>query len=1152
MKTPVFRPFQQTGRLVAHLLTIAFTASCAMAQPPGESPWWVQHDLGPMLESRPAGEKNPQSEKGERPLVVLPEIENPALELLNGEGFPLGWSAIGAPEILKHPDGRVTLRANNLNGLRQQLDRPVPWQHLGFAFRAKGELGGEVATVASFFPGREEDILFRNSSGVVEQEFKTLYGTIPILPGGDTMEIQLLGILPRYWVEIDEVALFGENFLGGDFEDEFTTGGLVPWVLEGGARLTTDTVRGGERALYLPPGASATATVAAMEGWEQYVEEFHVLFDPRKSLPIGIDRVFLDSGGAEISIDQEIFAITYEPIWKRVFRTPPKAPPAGARAARITFKNLSDVRVHIDDMVRGFMTVTPDPFVLDHPEPDAAVRFIASWPGFLKDDFRIRLSDSMGTTVASFTSPVLSQRASVAEWIPPADLEPGSYQVNIATLDSATTSISSYITDTELIARPPYGDPVTLDPPGGFPIGAWTYLVRTENTEDAIRPILEASQADGYTYALVFANTEQWPLVASICEDIGHPFVAGDFALLRRIRAQQTLAPFSFAEWEALIAETIAPALASPACIGHYVVDEPFTRESWRRAHAAIQMATVIPNGKGTLMAMAGGTVDDGIYDVIEPPIHFSPVYRHQIGQMDDAEQLRAVSNLVEAEVARATARGVPYWFLPQAFGDPELFRLPTPEASRAYVGVALAHGAKGLVPFLWQAIGGLEGTRTLNLDPTPIHAAWNQEIARVTALSDLLLGVAGHARVPTASGNFLATTATDAAGSTVLFLVNYETRAAQEIVLVPQDNALRLIDAETGVELPSTSGNTVVVLDPGHWRAFLLRGGGSHEFQEISSRIIVPADDSLALPVLLDRTFPGLTIWDADFTADGVLWAAAAETAIVSGSREGQSASQIPSAGQARRIAHIDNGAAYVADWLRGVYRFEHAEQELLPSFLNQTGLAYDIAAGGDFIAISMAEWGVRRLAEVEGETFLASDGVIFPDNLAFSLHGPLDGGEILFSDYDAGLTLWPGPEGGDVAEQADGLRWWRGAVSVDESLLAVARNALGFSLHRLDEDGQVTQSRRHSGLTHWAENMAWIGPRQLAVADTEGHVLFFDVGEDLAVEPAGRWNRGTFDAALLALASDGATRLLLGYDDGRVILLNVQDLAPAGWMLY
>jgi hypothetical protein len=65
-----------------------------------------------------------------------------------------------------------------------------------------------------------------------------------------------------------------------------------------------------------------------------------------------------------------------------------------------------------------------------------------------------------------------------------------------------------------------------------------------------------------------------------------------------------------------------------------------------------------------------------------------------------------------ESEVDRGmrAAGEKPLWIIPQVFGKPNVWLVPTPAEIRAQVWLALAHGAKGMVYFIYQSTTGVQG----------------------------------------------------------------------------------------------------------------------------------------------------------------------------------------------------------------------------------------------------------------------------------------------------------------------------------------------------------------------------------------------------------------------------------------------------------
>jgi hypothetical protein len=178
-----------------------------------------------------------------------------------------------------------------------------------------------------------------------------------------------------------------------------------------------------------------------------------------------------------------------------------------------------------------------------------------------------------------------------------------------------------------------------------------------------------------------------------------------------------------------------------PATIGYYMIDEPNNApEVARRIKLARQaLETVDPKHPGFSCLLGGyeellKTVDYQVLMIDIYPLHptWSGDWNGYISELE-----RGMRNQGDR----------PLWVILQAFGKPNnAWKIPTAEEIRAQVWLALAHGAKGIIYFIYQSTTGfqgewLQGLVDMDLKPMDGRLA---EVGRVneqvTKLAPLLL----------------------------------------------------------------------------------------------------------------------------------------------------------------------------------------------------------------------------------------------------------------------------------------------------------------------------------------------------------------------------------------------------------------------------
>jgi hypothetical protein len=131
----------------------------------------------------------------------------------------------------------------------------------------------------------------------------------------------------------------------------------------------------------------------------------------------------------------------------------------------------------------------------------------------------------------------------------------------------------------------------------------------------------------------------------------------------------------------------------------------------------------------------AGGSYDD-LLPAVELPVLLVdayPLVSDWSGGFSDY--------IARMESSRWNAGDRPLWIAPQAFGKRNRWKTPTPEEIRAQVWLALAHGAKGLVHFIYQSTTGLHGDGIqglVDMDLKPIDGRLD-ELERINGDLDRL-----------------------------------------------------------------------------------------------------------------------------------------------------------------------------------------------------------------------------------------------------------------------------------------------------------------------------------------------------------------------------------------------------------------------------
>jgi hypothetical protein len=198
------------------------------------------------------------------------------------------------------------------------------------------------------------------------------------------------------------------------------------------------------------------------------------------------------------------------------------------------------------------------------------------------------------------------------------------------------------------------------------------------------------------------------------------------------IRSGEQVNTFDFA------GHVTRPLRGHPALAGYYIFDEaPVEPGAIVRAEL-VRLALEVADPDHPSLGYptnSAGTCEDVLRAVELPVLLLDayPLVSDWSGGFSDY--------IARLERGRRNAGDRPLWIAPQAFGKPNAWKTPAPEEIRAQVWLALAHGAKGLVHFIYQSTTGLEGDGILGLvdmDLKPIDGRLD-ELERLNADLDRL-----------------------------------------------------------------------------------------------------------------------------------------------------------------------------------------------------------------------------------------------------------------------------------------------------------------------------------------------------------------------------------------------------------------------------
>ena len=238
------------------------------------------------------------------------------------------------------------------------------------------------------------------------------------------------------------------------------------------------------------------------------------------------------------------------------------------------------------------------------------------------------------------------------------------------------------------------------------------------------------------------------------------------------------------------IREAVKTARDHPATLGYYLVDEPSqdpeTARNIELAKKVVEALDPVHPGFSCLLGDYAALYKQVGYQVLLVDIY--PVYSARL----QGDVLKGYIGAVDR--AREVAAGKPMWVIPQCFGfgKPEVHGIPAPNEVSLMVWEAIAHGAKGIVYFIYQSTTGIQGEwlqGIVDMKLNPMDHRHNEVRALDAAVKAVAPTVLGLAHKP---NDFATTDAAlidlqafaDKAGMRYLCVVNQNTQTETRVRL--------------------------------------------------------------------------------------------------------------------------------------------------------------------------------------------------------------------------------------------------------------------------------------------------------------------------------------------------------------------------------
>jgi len=272
------------------------------------------------------------------------------------------------------------------------------------------------------------------------------------------------------------------------------------------------------------------------------------------------------------------------------------------------------------------------------------------------------------------------------------------------------------------------------------------------------------------------------------------------------------------------ICEAVSTAKDHPATLGYYLVDEPApTPENIGNIRMARQVVEALDPDRPGFSCLNTG------WETIYPQVGYQvllvdiyPVYSNRL----KGNVLQGYIGAVDR--ARRAASDGPLWVIPQAFGfKHRKGSIPTPNELSLMVWEAVAHGAKGIIYFIYQSTTQIQGEwlrGLVGMDLEPMDHR-HEEVRRINAalkpIAETLLSLKWRDNTfATCDPGIDVQAFANAQDETYLCVVNQSTEEGAEATLVFEPEwaevVTGLVDVATGATSPA---DKLIPLEPSEGR---------------------------------------------------------------------------------------------------------------------------------------------------------------------------------------------------------------------------------------------------------------------------------------------------------------------------------------------
>ncbi len=597
--------------------------------------------------------------------------------------------------------------------------------------------------------------------------------------------------MDQFWAWVDDVALYGEDFANGDFEQN-TKGSPANWSLNGAAVYdrSGSHSHSGKAAIALGVADEAVQRIAAVDPAKQYAARFWVRSDAPSSGTL--DLHWMDEFGDGVSHQQFLFNAS--PQWQMLAFF--FSPPTNAQLLRFALKGNTIETVWIDDASISWITASPRRFSPNADDLQDKTTIYFYLPQAM--EVSARITEPGGKERLLLDNLFMLPGVQAVQW-------DGRWDDGTIAADGtveARVAIGDLVLHANIIvaAARTYRIQPTLSSQE-FPIGIWGLGAWNESLPNKDE-LLDQLKAAGFNCAIPMSlpveNRAELMAAASERQFGIYLWLQEIDQAIRRHRAYAAIDEWSIRKMADAIAQQFAN---SPALRGYYLTDEPGIRHAQAMGIAERIFARVDPLHPG--MGALADTPDLQKIDAFtQTPVMLFDSYPFFEHTSANAAAMRQFVQTHRAAREAADAAGKKFWAFIQSFSLTDQWRRPMAEEIRAQFHALLALDARGIFYFMQNSGDELAGLYDKQQKSTPLMkqvARLNDQMEQVISTLESLKR--SDQPIEVLQGDVLAQAFVNNSGVTYVYAANLDPQQPTAARLrLPGIMAIHAIDERDGI----------------------------------------------------------------------------------------------------------------------------------------------------------------------------------------------------------------------------------------------------------------------------------------------------------------------------------------------------------------